>query len=189
SRLKNKSKPLKLLFFSRIEAKKGLEILLEALAGINFSYQLTIAGTGELDYINSLKKIVAKNSMEPFVNWIGFQQNEIKFNVLQAHDLLVLPSYNENFGNVVIEALTVGTAVLISDQVGLADYIVANHLGWTFQNQPENLRKQLIKINNNRRKLDEIRLQSPQKIKYDFSEKQLAGKYISFYNKVLLNFK
>ncbi|MGI4898761.1 MAG: glycosyltransferase, partial [Janthinobacterium lividum] len=41
SRLKNKSKPLKLLFFSRIEAKKGLEILLEALAGINFSYQLT----------------------------------------------------------------------------------------------------------------------------------------------------
>lgn len=188
-RLKSQSNILKLLILSRIEAIKGLEILLEALDKISFPYQLTIAGTGESDYINSLKKIVAKNSMEPFVNWIGFQQNETKFNVLQSHDLLVLPSYNENFGNVVIESLAVGTAVLISDQVGLADYVNANNLGWTFKNQPENLHKELIKINNNRRKLDEIRLQSPQKIRYDFAEEQIVKQYISFYNTLLLSSK
>jgi len=176
---------LKLLFLSRIEAKKGLEILLEALVKIDFPYQLTIAGTGELDYILSLKKIVVKNSMEPFVNWIGFQDNETKFEVLQTHDLLVLPSCNENFGNVVIESLAVGTAVLISNQVGLADYVNTKSLGWTFENQPEKLREQLIKINQNRQRLDEIRLQSPQIIKRDFAESLLVKQYVDFYKKVI----
>jgi glycosyltransferase involved in cell wall biosynthesis len=176
---------LKLLFLSRIEAKKGLEILLEALNQINIPYLLTIAGAGELDYINSIKKIVHKNSMEPFVNRIGFQQNETKFQVLQAHDLLVLPSYNENFGNVVIESLSVGTAVLISEQVGLADYVNLNNLGWTFHNQPKNLREQLEKINQNRDWLDEISSRSPQKIKEDFSGEQLVKQYVDFYQEIL----
>lgn len=176
---------LKLLFFSRVEAKKGLEILLEALAGIDFPYQLTIAGTGEPDYITSLQKIVAKNSMVPFVKWIGFQNNETKFQVLQAHDLLVLPSHNENFGNVVIESLAVGTAVLISEQVGLAAYVKINKLGWTFINYSENLRQQLIKINRNRGLLDEILLRSPQKIKQDFSGQKLVKQYINFYQEII----
>jgi len=183
--LNNNSTVLKLLFFSRVEVKKGLEILLKALDGIELLYSLTIAGTGELDYIESIKKTVHKRSMEPFVTWIGFQQNETKFEVLQAHDLLVLPSYNENFGNVVIESLAVGTAVLISNQVGLADYVNTKSLGWTFENQPEKLREQLIKINQNRQRLNEIRLQSPQIIKRDFAESLLVKQYVNFYKKVI----
>ena len=49
---------------------------------------------------------------------------------MQQHDLMVLPSHDENFGNVVIESLSVGTAVLISKNVGLADYVTENNLGW-----------------------------------------------------------
>ena len=176
---------LKLLFFSRIEAKKGLEILLEALDEIQIPYQLTIAGTGEPEYINHLKKIVAKRSMERFVNWIGFQDYESKFRVLQDHDLLVLPSYNENFGNVVIESLAVGTAVLISNKVGLADYVKRNNLGWNFDNQPEKLRQQLVEINSKRDRLYAIRLQAPKQIREDFAEEQLVKQYIHLYQEVI----
>ncbi|MVN20615.1 XrtY-associated glycosyltransferase XYAG1 [Mucilaginibacter arboris] len=181
----DKTTLLKLLFLSRIEAKKGLEILLEALDKISFPYLLTIAGTGEPEYINSLKKIVHKRSMEAFVSWIGFQEYENKFNVLQAHDLLVLPSYNENFGNVVIESLAVGTAVLISSNVGLAAYVNRNYLGWTFDNQPKMLKEQLIKINSNRQWLDEIRLQSPKQIRQDFADGQLVKQYLELYQAVI----
>jgi glycosyltransferase involved in cell wall biosynthesis len=181
----NKNSVLKLLFLSRIEAKKGLEVLLEALNQIEIPYQLTIAGTGEADYINSIEKIVHKNSMQNFVKWIGFQQVETKFQVLQAYDLLVLPSYNENFGNVVIESLAVGTAVLISEQVGLANYVNTNQFGWTFKNEPEKLREELKKINQNRNWLEDISNRSPFKIKQDFSGEQLVKQYIDFYQEIL----
>lgn len=178
---------LKLLYFSRIEPKKGLEILLEALDEINVKYQLTIAGTGEPDYLNSLKKIVHKRSMERFVKWIGFQHNDTKFEVLQTHDLLVLPSYNENFGNVVIESLSVGTPVLISDQVGLADYIKSGKLGWTFVNQPDKLQQQLQQIDRNRQWLEEIRLRAPKQIRQDFADEILVKKYINLYQDLSFN--
>ncbi|MEX8548203.1 MAG: XrtY-associated glycosyltransferase XYAG1 [Mucilaginibacter sp.] len=181
----HQSPVLKLLFLSRIEAIKRLEVLLEALDSVNFPYQLTIAGNGEAAYIRSLEKIVAKRSMQPFVKWIGFQHHDVKFDVLQAHDLLVLPSHNENFGNVVIESLSVGTAVLISNQVGLADYIQANNLGWTFDNQPEKLREALFKINNHRHRLDQIRLNAPKKVREDFADGQLVKQYIGLYREVL----
>lgn len=180
----HQSPVLKLLFLSRIEAIKRLEILLEALDGVTFPYQLTIAGNGEAEYIQSLEKIVAKRSMAPFVKWIGFQHYDVKFKVLQAHDLLVLPSHNENFGNVVIESLAVGTAVLISKQVGLADYVDVNNLGWTFDNRPEKLREALFKINNHRHWLDQIRLHAPQKVRQDFADKHLVEQYIDFYKEV-----
>ncbi|RYE35695.1 MAG: glycosyltransferase [Sphingobacteriaceae bacterium] len=180
-----KSKILKLLFMSRIDPKKGLEILLEALAGINFLYHLTIAGTGEQDYLDSLQKTVAKNSMQSMVSWIGFQNQESKFEVLQNHDLLILPSYNENFGNVVIESLAVGTPVLISKNVGLAEYVTINNLGWTFDNQPKDLQKKLINIDKNSVCLDKIRNQAPQKIRKDFAENVLIKQYINFYQQVI----
>lgn len=181
----NKTAALKLLFLSRIEAKKGLEILLEALDEIPVLYQLTIAGTGEPEYIGHLKKIVTKRSMERFVNWIGFQDYESKFRVLEKHDLLVLPSYNENFGNVVIESLAVGTAVLVSNKVGLADYVKRNNLGWSFDNKPEKLREQLIYINSKRDQLDAICLQAPKQIRKDFAEEQLVKQYIHLYQEVI----
>ncbi len=188
SPIKNsKNTTLKLIFLSRIEAKKGLEILLEALENIDFPYQLTIAGTGEPEYISSLKKIVRKRSMEPFVNWIGLQSNGTKFDVLQAHDLLVLPSYNENFGNVVIESLAVGTVVLISEQVGLAEYVKSKNLGRTFKNQPEKLRERLTQINHDRQWLNEVRLQAPNQIRQDFAEEKLVKQYINFYEEVIVH--
>ncbi|MGI4751807.1 MAG: XrtY-associated glycosyltransferase XYAG1 [Janthinobacterium lividum] len=180
---------LKLLFLSRVEAKKGLEILLEALKNTDVPYQLTIAGTGEPEYLKSLQKIVDKNSMQSYINWIGFQDQEAKFQVLQIHDLLILPSYNENFGNVVIESLAVGTPVLISKNVGLADYVVSNQLGWTFENHPEQLREQLLEINQNRIWLEKIKLQSPQKIREDFAENVLLNQYTDFYQEVISDCK
>ncbi|WP_419802965.1 XrtY-associated glycosyltransferase XYAG1 [Mucilaginibacter sp.] len=176
---------LKLLFMSRIDPKKGLEILLEALAGIDFPYHLTIAGTGEQDYIIALQKIVAKNSMQPFVSWVGFQNQQSKFKILQQHDLLVLPSHNENFGNVVIESLAVGTPVLISKNVGLADYVIKNNLGFTFDNYPKELQKQLKNLYKNSICLDEIRSKAPQKIREDFAETSLVKKYVDFYQQII----
>ncbi len=175
---------LKLLFFSRIDEKKGLDILLHALPHITKPYHLTIAGNGDESYIDVLKKITHYNGTEKKVNWIGFQ-HEKKFNVLADHDLMVLPSHNENFGNVVIESLSAGTPVLISNEVGLADYVLNKQLGWICQTNPESIAGTINQIADDRQKLQQISTDAPAIIHADFDDDKLAQRYINMYQQVI----
>jgi len=178
--------PLKLLFFSRIEQKKGLDILLNALTTVNVPYELTIAGDGETTYIDNLKTIANDNGITERIRWVGFQGDN-KFDILQQHDLMVLPSHDENFGNVVIESLCVGTAVLISNNVGLASYVAENKLGWVCNLNPKDISEHINSIFEQEDKLLKIREIAPVAIRNDFDEKKLTEKYISMYNQIINN--
>jgi len=178
--------PLKLLFFSRIEEKKGLDILLNALKAVTVPYHLTIAGDGEADYIDRLKSIAVNNRIADRLSWIGFQGAN-KFEILQQHDLMVLPSHDENFGNVVIESLSVGTPVLLSKYVGLADYVAKNNLGWICELDENDISAYINRIFKEKDKLNGIRQTAPDTIRADFDETNLAEKYISMYNQIINN--
>jgi glycosyltransferase involved in cell wall biosynthesis len=174
---------LKLLFFSRIEEKKGLDILLKALPLLTVPYHLTIAGDGDKTYIESLKQLVNDTTANN-ISWIGFQ-DENKFDIFYQHDLMVLPSHNENFGNVVIESLSVGTAVLISDGVGLADYVNENNLGWVCSADTVEISNFINQMPKNRSELERIRQFAPGKILHDFNENNLVKEYTDMYTKII----
>jgi glycosyltransferase involved in cell wall biosynthesis len=175
---------LKIIFFSRVEEKKGLDILLEALRYVNIPFQLTIAGSGEPEYINRLKKIATEHSIDDRMEWIGFQTGK-KFEILAEHDLMVLPSYDENFGNVVIESLSAGTAVLISKQVGLADYVTEKQLGWVCDLNEQSFAEAINNTYMQKAKLSEIRNQAPSIIRNDFDANKIVARYIGMYHEVL----
>jgi glycosyltransferase involved in cell wall biosynthesis len=177
--------PIKLIFFSRIEEKKGLDILLNALAMVNTPYCLTVAGNGNEAYVNSLKSLAVTNGIADKVTWAGFI-NDDKFEVLQQHDLFILPSYDENFGNAVIESLSVGTPVLISAEVGLSDYVCDNKLGWLCKTSAGSVAKTITRIAAEPDELLRIRQQAPNIIYNDFSAGSLAEKYIRLYNNTAL---
>jgi glycosyltransferase involved in cell wall biosynthesis len=175
----------KLLFFSRIEEKKGLDILIAALTLISVPYMLTIAGDGDENYTESLKVMAINNEVADKINWIGFQ-NSNKFDVLHGHDLFVLPSHDENFGNAVIESLSVGTPVLISEEVGLADYVAKNNLGWICQTSAGSVAAAINDIAKNQQtELIRIRQDAPGIIYDDFDEDKLVKKYITLYNQLI----
>jgi len=179
-----KEPELKLIFFSRIEQKKGLDLLIEALAKVNVPYQLTIAGDGDKDYVEHLKTIADDNNVGDKINWIGFQ-NENKFALLQKSDLFVLPSYDENFGNAVIESLSVGTPVLISEQVGLVGYVLENKLGWICKTNADSIAEAINEIvSGDKTALQKIRDVAPGIIHIDFNEKKMVTKYIAMYNQI-----
>jgi glycosyltransferase involved in cell wall biosynthesis len=179
------SPELKLLFFSRIEAKKGLDILIKALPHVFVPYSLTIAGHGEIEYINSLKELAVKNGVADNINWVGFYGDN-KFELLQQHHLLVLPSHDENFGNVVIESLGVGTAVLLSRQVGLSTYVRENQLGWVCENTPELLANKINEIGGAASAdLARIYQIAPSLVRRDFTGNTLTQKYIQYYRDIL----
>lgn len=175
---------IKLIFLSRIEEKKGLDILFDALKEVNIPYRLTIAGDGNSDYINSLKAIAVNNNIDGDIDWIGFQTNN-KFDLLHAHDLFILPSHDENFGNVVIESLSVGTAVLISEQVGLADYVATHNLGWICQTNAKSVSAAINNVNTRPDELQRIRKEAPVIILEDFNYNNLAIKYMNMYNQII----
>ncbi len=175
---------LRIIFFSRIEEKKGLDILLDALKSVHIPYKLTIAGDGNSEYVNQLKKKALDNGIANNVNWIGFQSDN-KYQLLYEHDMMVLPSYDENFGNVVIESLSVGTPVLISRAVGLADYVRQNHLGWICETNSASVSAAINNLANKKAEIIRIKEYAPGKISADFNYASLAKKYIDMYTQVV----
>jgi len=117
-----------LVFMSRFHEKKGIELLLRACAALT-SFKLVLAGAGDPAYESRLRALVSELKLEQHVHWHGFVEGDAKWRLLQGSDLFVLPSYSENFGIAVLEAMACGLPVLISDQVALADQVRHHHLG------------------------------------------------------------
>lgn len=174
----------KLLFLSRIEEKKGLELLFEALTKVTAPWQLAIAGTGELNYIQTLHTLAEKMNIQQQIQWLGHVENEYKFDLIAKYDLLILTSYNENFANVVVESLAMGTPVLLSKEVGLADYVIKNDLGWVVRLNSEEIANALISSFDNVSKRTAIRSEARKNINENFNEKKLIEEYNSMYIKI-----
>lgn len=103
---------LRLAFLSRIHKKKGLELLLKALAGSPATFELAIYGHGSDDYLAQLSDKVQELGLSGRVKFHGHVEGESKRNAFKRCDLFVLPSYSENFGIAVAEALAHGVPVL-----------------------------------------------------------------------------
>ncbi|RZK36403.1 MAG: glycosyltransferase [Pedobacter sp.] len=178
----------RLIFLSRIEEKKGLELLFEALAKFDVDWSLTIAGSGEKGYVEGLGVRVEGLGISTRINWVGQVKNEDKFKLLAEHDLMVLTSYNENFANVVIESLSVGTTVVLSKDVGLADYVMERDLGWVTSLTTESIRETLTKAYLAVDHREKMRVQAPQLIREDFNDEVFVKRYVGLYEEISLGF-
>jgi len=109
-----------LLYLSRIHPKKGLDLLLEALAELKAvippETRLVVVGGGEAGYLRRLHDYCAKHrALLPRIDWIGPVWGEERWKYFQGADLFCLPSHSENFGLAVLDACQVGTPVLTTN--------------------------------------------------------------------------
>ncbi len=112
------------LFLSRIDAKKGLDLLLPAFAEVIRSHPeslLVVAGDGAPDYVAGLWAEAERIGLGASqILWTGFLAGPEKKAALAAATIFVLPSYSENFGIAAAEALAAGIPSVLTDQVALA---------------------------------------------------------------------
>ncbi len=173
-----------LVFLSRIDPKKGIELLIRSLPGLGHEYHLDIIGSGSEEYIQQLKSIGSFLAMDNRISWRGSLFNDDKFNALASADLLVLPSYNENFANIVIEALSVGTPVVVSKHVGLAGFIIEHDLGWVCDTTAESLTATIKDAVEDNAKRERIQKKAPQLVREHFSPAALVDQYLNMYQHV-----
>ncbi|WP_018614251.1 glycosyltransferase [Segetibacter koreensis] len=113
-----------ILFLSRIDDKKGVDILIQAYKkALNKSGsipKLVIAGPGlETAYGKQMQQMVLDASLTDHIFFTGIVNGYSKWGAFYGCVAFVLPSHQENFGIAVIEALACGKPVLITDQVNI----------------------------------------------------------------------
>jgi glycosyltransferase involved in cell wall biosynthesis len=182
---KKDTKKVNFLFLSRIDRKKGIEFMFAALANLpNASYQCTIIGSCEENYLQELQTLAKQLQIEKNIHWAGRIEGDMRFQYYADADIFMLLSHNENFANVVIEALSQGTAVVISDKVGLATYVQANNFGEICNLEITEITEKLTNLMQNTEKLQNIRENSPTQIQKDFDMQTIAKQYIAQYQAI-----
>jgi glycosyltransferase involved in cell wall biosynthesis len=86
-------------------------------------FHLLIAGSGTDKYVSSLHHLVSEHNLEAQTTFTGFLTGEEKDLLIQGSDIFVLPSYSENFGVVVAEAMAAGLPVILSSEVQISSDI------------------------------------------------------------------
>ena len=133
-RLRESQVPI-VLFMSRIEPKKGLDLLIPALesileSGVDFQFILAGSNPQDADYETGIKVKIQHSSLAKYTTITGFVSGDRKNELLTNADLFVLPSYYENFGIAVAEAMAAGVPVAISDRVHVSEDIRQAEAGW-----------------------------------------------------------
>lgn len=178
---KKQNEAFTILFLSRIHPKKGIELLMEAISKIKTCIRLQIAGMGDEQYVESLKRKAEGLHILEKIEWLGWKNREEKFEVLIQADLFALISYNENFANVVIESLHVGTPVLLSHEVGLFEFVYEQNLGWVCTLKPQDIAKAIEVAVRDTAKRERINKCAPFIIKKYFSPATVIPQYLQLY--------
>lgn len=180
----------KILFLSRIHVKKGIEILLEALSELRDKlqgYTIYIAGEGDTNYINQLREKAEILKINDLISFCGGVYGENKWKLFQQADLFILPSYSENFGIVVAEALASGVPVITTKGTPWEE-LETEHCGWWIEIGTQSTKNAINKflelstyelklMGENGRKL----------IERKYSSKKMAEDMTNLYKKTLAN--
>jgi glycosyltransferase involved in cell wall biosynthesis len=175
------------LFLSRIHKKKGIENLINAWIQINTKEKWTLDIMGpcnDENYLLKLKNIVRNNKNINFLK--PMYSNKKKKILFNQYDFLVLPTFNENFGMVILESLARGLPVLTNCNTPWNN-IENYNAGWFIGSNYEQLLSCLRKIFKSKINIFNEKSFNAIKLASNYSWNKLADDYVRMYKGVLKN--
>ncbi len=177
----------RILFLSRIHVKKGIEFLLEAAAILKDKledYVIEIAGEGEKEYIAQLKQKAKELQIESLVQFCGGVYGNQKWKLFQEADVFVLPTFSENFGIVVAEALACGTPVITTKGTPWKE-LGTTHCGWWTEIGTQPLADALNKfLQLSTQELEAMGRNGRKLIEQKYSSRKMAEDMVELYHKI-----
>jgi glycosyltransferase involved in cell wall biosynthesis len=179
-----------ILFLSRLHPKKNTEALLRAWALLRSrqaDVELVIAGDGEPAYVSALIHLADELGVAQSVRFTGFVLGDEKARLLHDAGVFVLPSYQENFGVAVLEAIAAGVPVVVSPHVQLASFVERHRLGRVVDPSPESLAHVLEETLDDMPLRLRCRLEGPALVSRTFSPDAVGRQLLAMYETVLAN--
>ena len=124
------------LSLGRVNWKKGLDRLIPAMSHVPGA-RLVIAGNDEENYQPTLEALARESGVADRVTFSGEVLGDAKWELVASADIFALPSYSENFGNAVLEAMACGVPVAVTPEVGLAPSVAAAGAGLVLPGDPK----------------------------------------------------
>ena len=118
------------LFLSRLHPVKNVELLIDAWPIVLRSIpvaKLVIAGNGDPRYVQALR--ARATTLAPSISFVGHADDLVKNELLASATIFALPSFHENFGISVLEALAAGLPAVITPEVQLSEFVRQHTLG------------------------------------------------------------
>ncbi len=147
--LADSASTLNVLYLSRLDPKKNIESLLQAWKQVHADFpnaQLHIAGSGDATYINSLKALASSLVIDDRVQWHGHVSGDAKTAQFVNADVFVLPSFSENFGIAVAEALAYGLPCVVARGVALSEDIETHQTGIVVEPNADSIANGLTRL-------------------------------------------
>jgi len=177
-----------ILFLSRINWKKGLDLLSKAygrLARERDDVHLLIVGPDERGYKRKVVGWLEDEGVWERVTFAGMLTGEEKLATYAGSDLFVLPSYSENFGMAVVEAMACGLPVVISDRVGIYKEVKRAKAGIIIQPDSEDLYAALVKLLEDREEAQEMGIRGRGLVEERFAIERVADRVIEAFKEVI----
>ena len=168
-----------ILFLGRIHWKKGLDHLILSLEHAPGAL-LAIVGNDEEGYQKKLQKICDDHAWGDRVRFFGPVYDASKYELYRRAACLALPSYSENFGNVVLEALAAGCPVIVTPEVGLAEDVKDAGAGCVVNREPAGLGSAINRILSDdslRSRMGEAGKRLSEKFTWEVIAKKMDDKY------------
>ncbi|WP_044749225.1 glycosyltransferase family 4 protein [Bacillus alveayuensis] len=172
------------IFVGRIVKEKGIDLLLEAFNKNIEGFDLVIIGEGP-----EKEKLQEKYRGNKRIKWYGqLNHDEVLEEIANSYSLVMPSKLYETFGMVIIEALSVGTPVIVPNHAGFPDIISPNENGYLFKVDDvmdlASTMKKMINLNNSWNEFSKNALKSYEK--YYTAEKNYQY-LMDIYNKLKKN--
>ena len=178
-------------FLGRINFKKGLDLLIPAFYKINKKFKQTkllMVGPNPDGYLESVvNPLIKKYKLNKQVCYIKPQYDKNLIECYKNSDLFVLPSYTENFGLTIFEAMSQKIPVVVSKQVDLAPVIKKNNLARVCDCNVDSLVEKIIQVLMNKKNNLIFKKKAYKFVKDNYTSSSVVKQIIKQYKLVLNN--
>jgi glycosyltransferase involved in cell wall biosynthesis len=177
-----------ILFLGRVNFKKGLDLLSQAFSEVASrrpEVHLVIAGPDSEGYGHQVREWLREKNVLDRVTFTGMVTGEEKLSVYRDADVFVLPSYSENYGIVVTEAMACGLPVITTNRVNIYRQILEHNAGLVIDCEARQLTRAILRLMDDRELRETFRKNGERLVKGEFGIETTAPELVSAYRAII----